>query len=64
MVIRFLPLSLKRKYSYTQLYRWKIDTQGKYAVALIGTFILAIGIEGLNFLRYHLQAQAYTKINA
>lgn len=42
------------------------DTSGNpglYALSLIFVFVLCIAIEGLNFLRYHMQASAYAKLN-
>ena len=36
---------------------------GTYSLVLVLTFIMALSIEGLNFLRYHLQASAYSKLN-
>lgn len=47
-------LIFKRYYLILIFISWKVDTKGKYAVAIIGTLLLAIAIEGLNFLRYHL----------
>ena len=39
------------------------ETAGAYSLALVVTFIIALAIEGLNFLRYHLQAGAYSQLN-
>ena len=36
---------------------------GTYSLALVVTFLMALAIEGLNFLRYHLQAGAYSQLN-
>ena len=45
------------------VYRLKTDNAGTYILCLIITFVIAVGIEGLNYLRYHLQASAYSKLN-
>ncbi len=42
--------------------RWYTKNIGLYVLSLIFTFTLCIVIEGLNFLRYHLQASAYSKL--
>ena len=39
------------------------ENAGTYSLALVVTFLMALAIEGLNFLRYHLQASAYSKLN-
>ena len=47
---------LNRNSIYYNFDSWKIESKGTYALALIGTFLLCIFIEGINFLRFHLQA--------
>jgi hypothetical protein len=33
---------------------WEVDTPGKYTLSIIGTFLLAVAIEGLSVLRYFM----------
>ncbi len=54
-------MSTRVKYIFANL---ETESAGTYSLALVVTLIMAIGIEGLNFLRYHLQASAYSKLNA
>ncbi|CDW82002.1 copper transporter [Stylonychia lemnae] len=41
----------------------RTENTGTYILSLVITFCIAVAIEGLNFLRYHLQASAYSKLN-
>ena len=42
---------------------WKTETTGEYVVAWLGTFLMALMIEGLNSYRYSMQSETYAKIN-
>lgn len=43
--------------------RWKTETTGHYVLCVIGTFLIAVVIEGLNSLRYSWQSETYSKIS-
>lgn len=51
----------KVKYIFNNL---ETQNAGTYSLALVVTFLIAIAIEGLNYLRYHMQASAYSRLNA
>ncbi len=53
----YFYMGTKVKYIFANL---ETQNAGTYSLALVVTFIMAIAIEGLNFLRYHLQAGAYS----
>ena len=53
-------MSTRVKYIFANL---ETQSAGTYSLALVVTLIMAIAIEGLNFLRYHLQASAYSQLN-
>jgi len=50
-------MGTKVKYIFKNL---ETQNAGTYSLALVVTFVMCIAIEGLNFLRYHLQASAYS----
>ena len=69
------PLTMDMGEIYSQLYFYfgtqvkfifkgcETQNAGTYSLVLVLTFLMALSIEGLNFLRYHLQASAYSKLN-
>lgn len=56
----YFYMGTKVKYIFKNL---ETQNAGTYSLVLVITFLMAIGIEGLNFLRYHLQAGAYSQLN-
>ena len=42
--------------------KFNSETTGEYVICVLITFIMAFCIEGLNSLRYSMQAETYTKI--
>ena len=56
----YFYMGTKVKYIFTNL---ETQNAGTYSLALVVTFLMCLAIEGLNFLRYHLQASAYSELN-
>lgn len=56
----YFYMGTKVKYIFKNL---ETQNAGTYSLALVVTFLMCIAIEGLNFLRYHLQASAYSQLN-
>ena len=56
----YFYMGTKVKYIFNNL---ETQNAGTYSLALVVTFLMCLAIEGLNFLRYHLQASAYSELN-
>ncbi len=56
----YFYMGTKVKYIFKNL---ETQNAGTYSLALVVTFLMCLAIEGLNFLRYHLQASAYSELN-